>query len=463
MNNPFGPLGDGEPAAFDLQPFPRPIYGWYVVAVLVLMNVLSTLDRLLLSLLVKPVRHDLAISDTQISLLQGLAFALFYAAFGLPLGWLADRVNRRNIIALGVVLWSLMTIACGLATTFAMLFAARIGVGVGEAALLPAAYSMIADYFPLDQRGRALSVFTVAQFAGLGVAWGVGGAVLLVMQSRMPVSLPLIGILAPWQLAFVVVGAAGFALCPLLMSVSEPARRGLGTKHARTGVGKSALLPYIMRHKSAFIPLYAVYALMAFVGYNFQSWLPTYFERRYHMPAAAAGVRIGLVITVFGTIGCILSGILGDRWSVAGRTGGRFRVTSIWWAAALVSTVGIFCASNATTALVFFALFNLGAAIALASAAASIQDIVPNELRGRATAVYLLLIGVVGFGMGPTAVALVTDYIFRDDLGLRYSLLVVPLPAIMLGAVCTVLALAPYQRLYEAINGDKRTPRQPLD
>ena len=138
-------------------------------------------------------------------------------------------------------------------------------------------------------------------------------------------------------------------------------------------------------------------------------------------------------------------------------------MTSLWWAAALVSTVGIFCASNATMGLVFFGLFNLGAAIALASAAASIQDIVPNELRGRATAVYLLLIGVVGFGMGPSAVALVTDYVFRDDSGLRYSLLVVPLPAIMIGSVCTVLTLAPYQRLYEVINGEARTPRKILD
>ena len=439
--------------AHDTGEVPRPGYSWYVIGVLILANIMSSVDRQLLALLVAPIRHDLAISDTQISLLQGLSFALFYAVMGLPFGWLADRTNRRNLIIVGVFFWSLMTLACGLASSFGELFSARVGVGIGEAALLPAAYSMIADYFPPARCGRALGAFTIAQFAGVGVSWGVGGAIIHSLDSGVSVSLPLVGQLASWKLSFAVVGSAGFVLCPLLLTVREPVRRGLRVAAATGAASGASLWSYFRRHRAAFIPVYLVYGLMAFVGYNFQAWLPTYFERRYHVPAAAAGIQMGLIISVAGMLGCILGGLLGDLWTAQGRIGGKFRLTALWWALALASSIAIFVASSASTCLLYVGLQNIGAAIALSSAAASIQDIVPNELRGRSTAVYLLMIGIVGFGMGPSAVALVTDHVFHNDAALRYSLLVVPVPAILCGAALTWIGLEPYRRVYDSLRG----------
>jgi MFS family permease len=426
--------------------YPRASYAWYVVCILVLMNILSAVDRQLPALLVKPIRHDLAITDTEISLLQGLAFALFYACCGVPLGWLTDRTNRRNIILVGVVLWSLMTAACGLATDFRSLFIARIGVGLGEASLLPAAYSLIADYFAVQKRGRALSLFTTAQFTGVGISWGIGG-VLILAAANSQISLPVFGPLVPWQLAFVAVGLAGVVLSPLVMTIAEPERQDLARRETREASNGPRLLKYLKQHRAVFVPVYLVYAMMGFVGYNFQVWLPTYFERRYALPAPVAGLRIGIVISVLGTVGCLVSGYLGDRWTSEDRVGGRLRVTLLWWILALVSTIGMFLSPTASICMIFVGVFNLGAAISLASAAATIQDIVPNELRGRATALYLLLLGVIGFGFGPSAVALVTDYVFHDDSALKYSLLIVPVPGILLGATCVLAGLRPYDRL----------------
>ena len=431
---------------------PNAGYAWYVVSVLIAVNIMSTVDRNLLALVVAPVRHDLAISDTQISLLQGLAFAFFYSVMGLPLGWLADRSNRRNLIIAGLTFWSVSTIACGLADSFALLFTARIGVGIGEATLLPAAYSMIADYFPLHRRGRALGLFTIAQFAGVGVSWGVGSGIIRLLQANGAVALPVVGVLAPWKLAFMCVGAFGLLLSPLLVTLREPVRTGprLGGDSVG-GERNTSFFGYIFQNRSAFIPVYLVYGLLSFVGYNFQPWLPTYFDRRYHIPAAVIGAKLGLVITIAGTLGCIVSAILGDRWTASHKVGGKFRLTALWWTIAFLSVIALFFASNSNTALVLVLLFNFGAAIALSSAAASIQDIVPSDLRGRATAMYLLLIGIFGFGMGPTAVSLVTDYVFHDDSALMYSLIVVPIPAILIGGLLTWIGMKPYARVYQTL------------
>src|SRR5580698_8597174 len=202
-------------------------YAWYVVIVLTALYMLSFVDRTILGLLVGSIKRDLGISDTRIGLLQGLSFALFYTVMGLPLGRLADTRSRRNLIAGGVVVWSLFTSACAIAKSFWSLFFTRIGVGVGEAGLSPAAYSLISDYFPPDKLGVAISVYYMGVFLGSSLALLVGGVVVDIMSRVHTVTLPLIGTIASWRVTFLVVGLPGLLFALLVYTIKEPLRRNM--------------------------------------------------------------------------------------------------------------------------------------------------------------------------------------------------------------------------------------------
>ncbi|MCI0489999.1 MAG: MFS transporter, partial [Blastocatellia bacterium] len=198
-------------------------YAWYVVIILMVCYTLSFIDRQILSLLVKPIQRDLGINDTEMGLLQGAAFGIFYTLLGLPMGWLADRISRRNLIAVGVFFWSLTTALCAVAKSFGSLFFARMGVGVGEATLAPSAFSMISDYFPKERLGTALSVYAMGIFIGSGLANIVGGTVVGSVVDMPAVDLPVIGTIASWRLTFLIVGLPGILVGLLLYS----ARHGL--------------------------------------------------------------------------------------------------------------------------------------------------------------------------------------------------------------------------------------------
>ena len=200
-------------------------YAWYIVGVLTFVYVFSFVDRQIFSLLVRPLRHDLHISDTQVSYLIGLGFVVFFALFGIPIGRLADIYSRRLIIALGLVTWSLFTAACGLAHTFPQMLLLRMGVGAGEAALSPAAYSLITDYFPRNRLATAISVYSMGIYIGSGLALIVGGMV-VEETSRMPaVQVPVLGLMASWRLTFLIVGGPGALVSLLVLTVREPLRR----------------------------------------------------------------------------------------------------------------------------------------------------------------------------------------------------------------------------------------------
>ena len=201
--------------------------GWYAVFMLLLAYVLSFVDRIIMSLLVTPIKEDLGTTDAQMGLLMGFAFALFYTVIGIPIARLSDVKSRTMIVAVGIFLWSLMTAACGLARSFFQLFLARVGVGVGEAALSPAAYSMISDYFTEDKLGRAIAVYQSGGLFGGGLAFIIGGAVVSMIISSDATSLTFVGILKPWQIAFLIVGLPGILMAFLMLTVKEPTRTGI--------------------------------------------------------------------------------------------------------------------------------------------------------------------------------------------------------------------------------------------
>ncbi|WP_324733379.1 spinster family MFS transporter [Pseudomonas paeninsulae] len=422
--------------------YPSNSRAWATVAILMVAYVLSFIDRQILNLLVAPIRRDLMISDTQMSLLMGLSFALFYTVCGIPLGRLADTKSRRGVIAIGILFWSAATAACGLARLYWQFLICRIGVGVGEAALSPAAYSLIADSFPAERRATAISVYSMGVYLGSGMAFLLGGLVIQFASAQGDVLLPVVGEVRPWQLIFLLLGAAGVLFTLLMLAVKEPARRGVG---AGVAVPLADVGRYIRANKRTVLCHNFGFAGLAFAGYGSAAWIPTFFIRTYGWDAGQVGIVYGSIVAVFGCLGILFGGRLADWMARRGSSDANMRV-------------GLYAAIGAVPCVLSFPLMDSGvwAAVLMAPsvfclsmpfgvAPAAIQEIMPNSMRGQASAIYLFVITLIGLGIGPTAVALVTDYVFADDMALRYSLLIVSSMAVCSSVVLLSMSLKPYR------------------
>ncbi len=388
-------------------------YRWYVIFVLLLAQAFSFLDRMIMGLLVGPIRASFEISDTQYSLLAGLAFSLFYAIMGIPLARIADNYNRRSLITWGIAVWSLMTALCGLARDFVSLFLARVGVGVGEAALGPAAYSMITDYFPKSTLARALSVFMLGVTLGSGAAYMLGGAVVAYVGTLDTVSLPLLGNLEGWQLTFFIVGIPGLLVALLMRAtVKEPPRLGTSGTDA---IPIRDVLSYASTRRRAYACHIFGLSTFIMVVYALNLWGPTYFIRTFDLSIAEAGYVFGLIMLGAGSAGLLTAGFAADKWMQRGVRDAYPRVI----------LVSMFCMMPCTVALGFVSDFSLGiAAMALAVffsafqggiSGGTLQLMTPNRMRGQIMAVFLLVANLIGLGLGPTVLAATTDYVFGAD------------------------------------------------
>lgn len=401
---------------------PTQPYAWFVVVILMLTYVFSFVDRQILNLMVGPIRHDLGINDTQMSLLMGLSFALFYTVMGIPLGRLADRKSRRGLIAVGLVLWSLMTALCGTTKLYWQLFLYRIGVGVGEAALSPAAYSMIADYFPPEKRATAMSVYSMGAFIGAGLAFLLGGLVIQYVTTLGPVELPIVGITRPWQLVFFMLGAAGMVFSLAFLWVKEPPRQGVVTEG---GIPFREVVAYLWRNRRTVLCHNLGFAMIALCSYGTGAWLPSFLIRTHGWDIGQVGLVYGLLVVIFGATGIVFGGWLTDRWLMQGKTDAALRL-GMWAAGGCLTLGGLYVfMPTGTLAAVMMAPLIFLVSMPFGAAPAAIQEIVPNEMRGQASAVYLFLVNLIGLGLGPTAVALITDYVFHDDKMLRWSMLII--------------------------------------
>jgi MFS family permease len=408
-------------------------YAWYVVGVLMLAYVLSFIDRQILSLLVGPMKADLGISDTGMSYLMGLSFALFYTFFGIILGRLADTRSRRTLIAAGMILWSLMTAGCGFARRYWELALMRTGVGVGEAALSPAAYSIITDYFPRERLGTAISVYSMGIYVGSGLALLLGGYIVAFASHATSLGWPLLEGMRPWQAAFVAVGAPGLIFAALLYTVREPLRRShTGAEHRNAPAGVVA--QYLGSNWRTLTCHHLGFALMALVGYGTAAWIPEFFIRTHGWTVSEVGLRYGVVVMVAGSLGIVAGGWLADRMSRSGFADAKMRAGLFAAVACVPLTVLYTLMPNGWAALAILLPLSFVQAMPFGVAPAAIQEMMPSSMRGQASAVYLFVINLIGLGIGPTAVALLTDYVFRDVLAVRYSLLVVGVTASLLAS-----------------------------
>lgn len=422
--------------------WPSPARAWWTVGVLAFAYIVSFVDRTILSLLIEPIKSDLALNDTQIALVQGLAFGLFYAIMGVPLGWLADRMSRRFLIALGALLWCLATAACGLATSFVGLFVARVAVGVGEAVLSPAAMSTISDSFPRDRRGLPIGVYAAAAAAGAGLALMVGGGVVEVVARSEGFALPFLPRLASWQSAFVLIGLMGLVVVPLMATVVEPQR-----KHEPGQPREGGLVAFIRDNADFMLRHYAAVGVYTIVIYATLSWVPAYFIRVFGWTPGEVGFRYGAVLLVFGGCGTVLGAWLATRLA---RRGVRQAAIVVTCLGMLGAALFLGLAGFAADPWVALALYCPGLCFMTlpgGTAIQVVQEAVPAHLRARASAVYYLVISLVGLTTGPLAVALFTDYVYGDPSRIGDGLGWV---AFTIGPVSAALAIStrrPFARL----------------
>jgi MFS family permease len=445
--------GAAEAVSSDSSPYPSSFAAWYSVAVLMLMYIFSFIDRTTISLLVEPMKRDLHISDTQIGMLQGLAFALLYTFLGLPIARLSDRHSRRAIIAGGVFIWSIMATLCGLARSAVQLFIARIGVGVGEAALSPAAYSIITDSFPRSKLGSAFGVYNVGITIGAGTALLVGGIVVgAVSRAGATYTLPLFGPVHAWQMVFILTGAPGIVLPLLLLTFREPRRRGLLRTRSITGqiaaTSKPPLkevLSYAWQNKKFYGLHFVAMALLAMAGYATASWLPTALIRAYGVSAGQAGKVIGVSAILMNSSGMLLAGVLCDRLTKRGWKDAPIVVAAI--SACGIAVFSSFPPFMPTVPLVWVALFVAGITFNAYNGVGpmAVNQVTPNQYRAQISAVYLFVVNALGLGVGPTLVPFINEHVFHDPVKIRYSMVLVVFCSAA-GALILLLKVRPIYR-----------------
>ena len=416
-------------SAQDTAPYPTPGNAWGLVLLLTIAYAVSFVDRQIISLMVQPIKADLELSDTQISLLLGFAFGLFYTIMGIPLGRAADKYNRRNLIVAGMSLWCLMTAASGLAKNFLQLFLARLGIGVGEAALSPAALSMISDSFPREKRTAPIGFYNSAIYIGSGLAMVMGGAIIQMVTSAPPVDVPFFGELAPWQTTFLIVGTPGLLIAAMIAFTSEPTRKDVMKRDSGAAAELSfpEVVVYVWKKRYIYGPVLTGMAVVAVANFMFLAWTPTLYIRVHGWEVSSIGYAFGIILLTFGPLGIAVGGRLGDYFSANGDAGGHAKaafVGSLFMVPGMISSPVV---PNPQLALVGLALIPFGMAFITVNIVSCMLRVTPNQLRGQIYAFLLMVMSLAGTTFGPTLVALITDFVFENEMMVGYSMLIVSL------------------------------------
>ena len=403
-------------------------YQWYVVIICMLAYILSFVDRQILSLMIEPIKHDLMLSDTQFSLLQGLAFSLFYAFMGIPIAALADKKSRIKIISIGIAFWSFATAACGLSKNFFQMFLARLGVGAGEAALSPAFYSIVTDLFPKEKLGRALGLYAIGAFIGSGLAFLIGGYVIGLLKNIDSIMLPVIGQVKTWQLTFFIVGLPGLFLALLMiLTVKEPIRKGLKLDQNGQVIQASFKnsIAFIRTHKKTFFCHFIGFSFYTMMLYSLLGWAPAYYMRNFGLDASQTGYILGSIILVANTAGALFCGWLIDHFSKKGYSDAAIRTGMIGCAALILPSVLFTQVDNLylSFTLIFVAMFF--STFPIPASAAATQMLTPNQLRAQVSAKFLLISNLIALGVGTTTVALLTDKYFQNTVMVGNSISIV--------------------------------------
>lgn len=390
---------------------------WWMLAVLLLFYILSFMDRYILTMLVDPIKADLGLTDVEMSFVLGPAFAVCYGIFGIPLGWASDRYPRRWVIFLGVSFWSLATATTGFAKTFGLLFLTRVGVGIGEASLSPAAFSLMADRFPRHRLTLAMSIYQTGVKIGSAAAFTIGAFAIAFADSIGPYSVAPLGELMPWQMVMILIGAPGIIVSLLAFTFTEPARKTRRTESADT------VTAFVKAHFKLLSLMMVGFCLVSICAYSQASWVPTYFSREYGWKPTQYGPAISIV-NLAAASSMVLKGWIVDWLYSRGMRDAHLRFyTWLLIGATPVGTLA-FQVDSPILSLLMYGVLQVVAIQYIVYMAATIQIIVPAHMRARVTGAFLAALTIVGMGLGPTIVALLTDHAFGDEQMLGWSLTV---------------------------------------
>jgi len=403
----------------------------------------SFLDRSLVNVASLPIKHDLGLSDSQFGLLSGTGFVILYCLSGIPLGRLADRVDRRRMLAIGILFWSAMTAICGLAGSFPTFFAGRIGVGLGEACLVPAGMSLIGDVVNRERMGRAVAIFIMGATVGNATALIGGGYLLTRLSAAGPVLLPLAGLVAPWQMLFLIACLPGVLLAALMATLSEPDR---AAPAAGSRSGLKAAWAHIATHRRSYGFLVAAACCNIVLAQAQSAWAPLFYVRHFGLAPGVSAVLVGTMFLLSAPTGQFAGGFLTDRLQARGRVGAQHTVMALCLGLALLPAL-VFCTTDRLwLSKLAYPAFTFLVSAATPMGLTALQLLTPARHRGMTSALFLSIVTLIGVGLGPAAVGLLTDHLFGDEQALGYSLLVVILLAGTAGALLAWAGRGPFVR-----------------
>lgn len=431
-------------------------WAWYAVGILLLAYIFSIMDRQILTLLVGPIQQSLGVNDTQMGMLHGFTFAAFYAIMGLPIARMIDRGNRPAIIATGIALWSVATAASGLATDFWHLVAARTGVAVGEAVLIPGAVSLLADLFAPDRRGRAMGVLGAGGPVGAGLGLLAGG-LLLGVFTLTPPTLPFLGELLPWQATFIAVGLPGVAIALLMLLAPEPRRMGAARAERTQGVPVSATTDFLKEHARTFTAIMFGTGSLYLAVYGWTGWTPTYFVRELGWTYPEIGKALGVILTVAGPVGAIGGASLAGRWRKQGIATANLRVGILSCIGMAVASTGMVYGGGTAVSVGFLALGAVFSFTLIGVGTLIIQETAPAPMRGQIAALFTAILNIIGAGLGPVAVGLITDYVLGDATAIGTAIVLTSVTASGIGLLLFRSGFATYARTRDAA-ADWRAP-----
>jgi MFS family permease len=424
-------------------------------------SIFAFVDRHILSLLVAPIRQDLQISDTQMSLLIGASFALFFGVLGLPLGRLGDRYSRRGLIAGGFAAWSICTASCGFVRNYGQMLLMRMGVGAGEAALNPNAFSIITDTFPEGQRSTALGTYQAGIYFGSGLSFLAGGALVGFAASGDTWLLPIVGAVEPWRMVLVVFGLAGLPFSLLIRTLEEPER--LGRLPGAGSVPLAEVAGWVRRHRKTLFCHHLGFSLCTLASLSAIAWLPEMFRRTYGWSIPKFGFYFGIELAIFGSLGVVVGGRIADRWLQRGITDAHLRAGIAAALLGLGMTIPALLAPSAWLSLMWLAPGLALQAAPSSLSAAALQQILPAGIRSQVTALNLLIVNVVAAAIGPTLTALLAEHLFETDRSLPYALTLVHVAALLPAALLLWIGRTPYRQSYqELVTRAQQDSREPL-
>lgn len=427
----------------DSKAYPSATAGWFLVIMLTIAYIFSFVDRYILGLLIQPIKAEFDLSDRSIGWLLS-AFTLVYGFVGIFMGWLVDRGKRVWIVSVGVALWSAATIATGMATNFVQLFGARMGVGIGEATLSPATFSMIGDSFPTEKRGKPIAFYSAALPVGAGLASLLSGAVIAWTASSGSQSLPLFGELSPWRFTMIIVGLPGLVLALLFLVLKEPARRPIAaSQNVISGSGFLDALKYLWSNKALYAGFVLIICAMTTIAYSHGFLAPT-FERTWGWSSQKYAYVHGIALLIIGPLNMMIVGSISDWWTKNGVKDASLRLLYAGFFIMIPTGVIPLFMPTGELAFALLCLNTIGIGIVSAIGVTSLLVITPAQIRGQVVAIYYLAISWFG-SLGPIAVGELSSGVF-GEANLRYAVAAVP----VIFAIAPLLMMPMTRRLYVA-------------